>query len=256
MIKHFVHFIYDEVDSRRMGILHASMDSSMYEEDFLPNRDVLTEKVRNRSDVYFKRLERSVRRFQMTFVIEGKITIERERLIKQWLDVEYYKPLQFIDDREGRVIYCMPEGDTRITHTGIYGYITLTMVSNSPYMYGNYKALKLISDNNLENSPSFVINNRGDKKIPIEMWVKKISQDGGIKIKNLRNGDLMEIRQLDLDETVYIDGINKYIDTDNKFVVSRYDDFNKIWFEVDLGENYFSVDGECEINIRYREKFL
>ena len=256
MIKHFVDFIYDEVESRRMGVLHASMDSSMYEEDFLPSREVITEKVRNRSDVYFKRLERGVRKFQMTFVIDGIITSERERMLKQWLDVEYYKPLQFVEDKEGRVIYCMPEGDTKITHTGMYGYVTVTMVSNSPFMYGNYKVLKLINDNNLENSPSFVINNRGDKKIPIEMWIKKTNFSGGIKITNLRNGDVMEIRQLDLNETVYIDGINKYIDTDNQFVVSRYDDFNKHWFEVDLGNNEFSVDGDCEINIRFREKFL
>lgn len=256
MFKHYIHFIYDGVDSRRMGVLHASFDSSLYEEDLLPSREVMTEKVRNRSNPYFKRLERSVRKFTMTIAIDGKIDTARERLLKQWLDVEYYKPLEFVDDREGRVVYCMPEGDTKITHNGMNGYITVNMVSNSPYLYGNYKVLKVLSRNNDEKTSYFTINNRGDKPVSIELWVKKTLEDGEVKIHNIRNGDVLHFTQITKDETIYYDGVNKYIETDNKFVVSRYDDFNNYWFNLELGETRFFIEGDCEINIRYREKYL
>lgn len=130
-----IHFVYDGVKSVDMGLINVKLDGGMYEEAFLPSREIEEEEIVGRDKPYHRRVRLSPLEFELTFAIEDGYDNQRIREIARWLNQDYYKPFYTLENPD-RIFYCMLEGDSSLFHNGIQqGYITLTMRCDSPFSY-------------------------------------------------------------------------------------------------------------------------
>lgn len=134
-MKQSIQFMYDGISSEDMGVFIAWSDDGLFEENFLPNRQIIEKKIANREKPYFQRVEHEPLSFSLSFAIadwENKDTLRR---LARWLFQPYYKPLVF-DSNPNRVFYAMFEGDSQLFHNGLNeGYIELNIRCDSPYSY-------------------------------------------------------------------------------------------------------------------------
>lgn len=130
-----VNFYYDGIYSVDMGVFNCQIDGGMFEEAFLPSREINETKVNGRSKPHFQSVGLEPLSFEMTFAFEFGYDEQRIREVARWLMQDYYKPFYTIDN-PNRIFYCMAEGDSKLVHNGAkQGYITLTMRCDSPYSY-------------------------------------------------------------------------------------------------------------------------
>lgn len=136
-----IHFSYDGVYSVDMGLLNCTIDGGMFEETFLPSRNIQEIKVAGRDKPYFQSIELEPLEFELTFAFEYGYSEQRLREVARWLFQPYYKPFYTVDN-PNRVFYCMVEGDSSLIHNGVkQGYITLKMRCDGAYSY-TQKTLK------------------------------------------------------------------------------------------------------------------
>lgn len=102
---------------------------------------------------------------------------------------------------------------------------------------------------------SFILENKGDVPCKPELWIKKTGSGGTIKLTNESNGQVLELKNLNLNETVYIDCENEDIATDLPLRY-RYNDHNNVFLELEVGENLLTGEGEFELTIRHEFKLL
>lgn len=130
-----IHFSYDGVYSSDMGLLNCKIDGGMFEETFLPSRDIRETKVKGRDKPYFQSIGLEPLSFKLTFAFENGYDERRIREVARWLMQPFYKPFYTVDN-PNRIFYCMLEGDSNLVHNGLkQGYITLNMRCDSPYSY-------------------------------------------------------------------------------------------------------------------------
>lgn len=153
-----VNFYYDGIYSVDMGVINCKIDGGMFEETFLPSREIKEVKINGRDKRYFQGVELEPLSFNLTFAFEYYYDERRIREVARWLMQDYYKPF-YTTDNPNRIFYCMLEGDSTLVHNGLkQGYITLTMRCDSPYSYtpkfikenmkfGSTKLTKSISEN-------------------------------------------------------------------------------------------------------------
>ncbi|MCY9707635.1 phage tail family protein [Paenibacillus alvei] len=104
-------------------------------------------------------------------------------------------------------------------------------------------------------SGGFLINNLGDVVCKPELWIKKRSSSGDVRIINESNGQILEFKGLNNNETVYIDCENQDIMTDLPLTY-RYDSHNDVFLELEVGENILTGEGEFDLDIRCQFKTL
>src|SRR5690606_35605780 len=130
-----VHFVYDGVRSVDMGLINCTIDGGMFEETFLPSKEIREVSISGNDKPYFQEVKRSTLEFELTFAFENGYDEERIREVARWLDQDYYKPFYTVDN-PNRIFYCMLKGDSRLVHNGSKeGYITVSMRCDSPYSY-------------------------------------------------------------------------------------------------------------------------
>jgi phage-related protein len=130
-----IHFSYDGVYSVDMGLLNCQISGGMFEETFLPTRNIKETKVSGRDKPYFQSIELEPLSFNLTFAFEYSYDERRIKEVAGWLMQPFYKPFYTVDN-PNRIFYCMIEGDSKLVHNGLkQGYITLTMRCDSPYSY-------------------------------------------------------------------------------------------------------------------------
>ncbi|MGG4105141.1 hypothetical protein AAXB25_14590 [Paenibacillus lautus] len=104
-------------------------------------------------------------------------------------------------------------------------------------------------------SGGFLINNLGDVVCKPELWITKRSSSGNIRIINEANGQILEFKGLNNNETVYVDCENQDIMTDLPLTY-RYDNHNDIYLELEVGENVLTGEGEFDLVVRCQFKTL
>lgn len=140
-----MHFIYDNINSKDMGVMLVSPKGGLLEENFLPNRTIIEKNITYREKPYFQRVEHKPLSFSITIFIENWKEELSLRKIAKWFFQDYYKPLVF-DSNPNRIFYAMFEGDSSIIHNGLKeGYIELNIRCDSPYGYTAEK-----TENNIE----------------------------------------------------------------------------------------------------------
>jgi predicted phage tail component-like protein len=130
-----IHFSYDGIKSVDMGLLNCKLDGGMFEETFLPSRELQEKKISGNDRPYFGKVSLQPLEFKLTFAFETNYDERKIREVARWLNQPYYKPFYTIDNPD-RVFYAMLVGDSNLHHTGNKeGYIELTFRCDSPYSY-------------------------------------------------------------------------------------------------------------------------
>ena len=254
MIKESLYFTFDGINSMdEFGIMNVSVDSSgLYTETFMANRNIKEIKVRGNDRPYFSEIERDPITIPMTFYFQDSWDDNKIAQVKQWLNVDYYKPLIFSEE-PSKIYYAIPSDSLNIIHNGLkQGYVTLSMRCDSPYSYSpeiNSNWFD-VSDNN-----TFSIDNNGDCKIYPQINIVKIG-NGDLTIENLNNGNAtMKFTNLLDQEELYINCEKEYIETSIPNFY-RYDSLNDTYMQLVYGQNNIRVTGDCRIQFIYEYKFL
>lgn len=247
-------FHYDGESSKDFGVISVQIGNGMYEDELVSGRSVNAVKFRNQEKVHLQNIEEGVREFPLVLAFEKKFTdLQLSKLVK-WLFKDYYSPFYF-DAEPNRIVYAMPNGDSSITHNGLkQGYITITMTTNSSKVYSDTKVSeKLIVSG--ATTKRLVINNTGHEDILPEISILK-NGAGKITIVNLNDNDgaIFELKNLINGESIYLDSEKEIVETD-AMGVYHYEDTLGEYPQLVTGENKWEVTGDCEIQVRYKEKF-
>lgn len=246
-----LHFTYNGIHSSTMGVLNARVDSGLFQEKFLPSRELREESIRGKDKPYFMGYDLSPFEFPLTLFVED-LDRNKRRLLSRWLMVDYHKPLIF-DGNEDRIFYCMYVGDIEHFHNGLnQGYINLTMRCNSPFSYTPIYSTNVYDlSNNIPEGYEINFENYGDTICEPYIYLEKIG-DGDISIINLSDGgrefkmsNLMNGDELEIDNEV------KSIET-NVSGVFRYENHNNTYFRLLRGMNRLKVYGNCKLLFKYQ----
>jgi len=251
MIRDSLHFMYDNIKSRDMGVLQVSTDSGLFEEHFLADRTINEEKIRGRDKPYFKDIERDTLVIPLSLWFEKGMSDEKVRQVARWINQKYYKPLWF-ENNGGRIYYAMYQGSARSLHNGIEeGYVQIEMKCNAPYAFSPVYTSEIydLSNNPIQGTIIDFTNN-GDEECSPLIFIECTS-DTDISITNLSNGgEMLEISGLYADEKIKIDCENQEIETD---IVGRYlyDNSNDVFLSIPRGVNKINLKGKCKIQFKY-----
>ncbi|MDP4268366.1 MAG: phage tail family protein [Bacteroidota bacterium] len=251
MIKESLYFQYDGVNSSDFNIVNVTVDGNMYNEPFLANRTIKEFTVIGRDKPYFSRVVRDPLSFSINFAFEDIWDDELISNIKQWLNVNYYKPLRFSED-EDKIYYAMCVDSPSITHNGLKeGYVTLNFRCDSPYAYSP-EIMTNWYDTSIQNN--LTLDNLGDVEIYPQLYITKVG-DGDLAINNTSSGSSMQFTNLLDQEELYITCEKTYIETSIPNFY-RYDSFNEDWLKLVYGQNNIQIIGNCKVKFQYEYKYL
>ncbi|MEK4025522.1 phage tail protein [Sporosarcina sp. FSL W7-1283] len=129
------HFNFGGISSKEMGVRIATTSKGLFEETFLPTRNIIEKEVTHREKPYLQRVENEPLSFSLGFFIEEWDKPDSLRKIARWLFQSYYKPL-IMDANPNRIFYVIFEGDSKLFHNGAKeGYVELNVRADSPYSY-------------------------------------------------------------------------------------------------------------------------
>ena len=134
-MKESTYFMYDGISSKDMGVTIGTTKGGLYEESFLPTRNIIEKSVAHREKPYLQGVEHEPLSFSLHFFIEDWSNDKLLRKVARWLCQSYYKPL-ILDSNPNRIFYAMVVGDSNLFHSGLdEGYIELEIRCDSPYSY-------------------------------------------------------------------------------------------------------------------------
>mgnify|MGYP003483920867 FL=1 len=134
-MKESTYFMYDGISSKDMGVTIGTTKGGLYEESFLPTRNIIEKSVAHREKPYLQGVEHEPLSFSLHFFIEDWSNDKLLRKVARWLFQSYYKPL-ILDSNPNRIFYAMVVGDSNLFHSGLdEGYIELEIRCDSPYSY-------------------------------------------------------------------------------------------------------------------------
>lgn len=147
-MKESSHFMYDGISSKDMGVQIAWDSSGLYEDIFLPEREIKEIKIPNREKPYFQGVEHKPLSFSLSFLIEDYSDNKKLTQIAEWFFKPTYKPLIF-DVNPNRVFYAMFEGSSNLKHIGLKaGLVELDIRCDSPYGYSHERTKENIEFRN------------------------------------------------------------------------------------------------------------
>jgi predicted phage tail component-like protein len=252
-----IEFTFDGISSEDMGVIIASPSGGLYNETFLPTRNIVETTVANRYKPYHQRVELSPLSFSLSIFIEEWRDRQNLRQIAKWLMKDYYVPLTF-ETNPDRIFYAIIDGDSSLIHNGCKdGYIELNVRCNSPFTYSHPQIFESIHDTLIPATETLQLLNSGDMTVKPKMWITKLSGDGSISIENEESGQIMTIANLQDGEKVFIDMENEEIVSDLEILnVYRHGDHNNVWLELVEGENTLNCTGSFDIEIEYELIYL
>lgn len=134
-MKEGIDFVYDGIRSTDMGVFNVTLDSGLFSESFVAEREIQEISVRGNDKPYFQGVKRSPLSFKLEFAFSGSYDEQKIREVARWLDQDYYKPFYTTDNTE-RIFYCMLNSSSDLLHNGLkQGYITLEMRCDSPFSF-------------------------------------------------------------------------------------------------------------------------
>lgn len=246
-----LHFTYNGVSSRDMGITQISTGSGLFNEQFLPRTTIVEDKVPGKDKPYYVRTEREPLSLPLSILFEHPLTDEEARKIKRWLYQDFYKPLIF-ESLPERIYYVKFIGESRILHNGLLeGYATLEMRCNSPYAYSPVTlSSKWDFSINGANGMEIVFDNQGDLDCFPIMYIEKVGQ-GDLSIVNKTTNREMKFTGLNNRENLIIDCEYEEIQTDVTGIL-RYSAHNDVYLYFTRGTNNLQVYGNCKIQFKYQ----
>jgi phage-related protein len=256
-MKESIHFYYDGKFSKDMGVIQASVDSGLFEEQFLSNKSIRETRVKGNSKPYFQGIERDPLEFPLSMVFEHGFDDNKIRETTRWINQDYYKPF-YSEENPSRILYAQYVGDPRIIHNGIKeGYVTLQMRCNDAFSYSPaYISPEYDFTINTVSGTELTFVNYGDTIVKPIMEITKVGI-GDVSIINHSNGgEIFEIKNLNDGEIVQIDNEREHVESDIPGVY-RYDDItNDNYLTMVYGTNRLTVYGKCKIQFKCQFKIL
>ena len=171
MIKESLYFTYNGINSMDFGIVNISIDNNPYSEPFLANRVIKEFVVKGKKNPYHSYVQVDPLSFTLSFAFSNGFDSATLSQVKQWLYVDYYKPLIFSESPE-KVYYAMPVDSPTITHNGLQeGYITLNFGCDSPFAYSP-EILTQWYDFSLSSPNNLILENSGDVEVYPQIYYK------------------------------------------------------------------------------------
>lgn len=256
-IKDKLYFNFNGVSSKTFGLVHVDLSNGMFEETLVATRTINETKQANNDQAIFNGLEYDPLSFELNLAFERGYTDQSIDNVVKWLFADYYKPLYF-EGKEEKIYYCMPEGNSSIVHNGLkQGYIALTMRCKSSKLVSPLKIFptteKVVP---ATGNTTVVINNTGHESVYPEISFTKTGSVGEVTIKNSITNKTIKVKNLKVNESIYIDTFKEIVDT-NAVNTYRYDDVegDLRWLELGLGSNTYTITGAGKIQFRYRLKY-
>ncbi|MFK3936700.1 hypothetical protein ACI2JA_04180 [Alkalihalobacillus sp. NPDC078783] len=265
MIKESLGITYAGVHSSQLGVTNVSIEEGLFEEHFLADQTVNFIRIKNqiRSLLIDRDKQPIVHNIRLYF--ENGFDNKKLRLVKQWLDKDFFEPLQF-DEDYGRVYYAMLQDSSSLTHTGHednQGYVTFSMICDSPYSYSpiqssqiyKYQDSKCYRQGYPVPNGKIQIYNDGDFGINPLLKIKKIGNGSVEVINDGKPNDSFKIDNISDGAEITVDFEREIIEsnTPNKYY---YSDSNENYFTIPLGEQTLSGKGDFELEVLYESTYL
>ena len=250
-IKDKISFTYNGKNTSEFGIISVSMDNGMFDETFVANRTVNSETVKDVRKSLFNGVTYENLSFELNLAFERDFTDELIDKVIAWLyDKEYYSKLQF--EGLNKFVYAMPNGESKIVHTGTgRGYIVVSMITNSPYVYGNILSFEKKADNN---SISITLDGKINPEMNIDLYPLK---DGTYSITV--NGYTLQVNNLKANEIVTINPYEEEISSnlDNVYHYSDYvGDLSKLSFLQKVNTVGASASQNLKVVVTYQPYYM
>lgn len=214
-IKDKISFTYNGKNTSEFGIINVSMDNGMFDEAFVASRTVNSETVKDVRKSLFNGVTYEDLSFELNLAFEKDFTDELINKVIDWLyGKEYYSKLQF--EGLNKFVYAMPNGESRIVHTGTgRGYIVVSMITNSPYMYGNILSFEKGAS---KDSISITLEGKINPEMNIDLYPLKdgtysITVNGyTLQISNLKANEIVTINPYEEEISSSLNGVYHYSD--------------------------------------------
>lgn len=248
-------FTFNNVSSEDMGVTIASVETGLFEEPLVSDREIVETEIPGRDKPYLQRVDKMPLSFSLTIFLEEWRTRDNLRAVARWLFQPYYLPLVF-DSNRSRIYYAILEGESNLMHNGARdGYVTLNVRCDSPFVYSPIQRHRT----EVNGESEFTLYNSGDIPIRPKMWINNKS-DGDLVIENTSTNQTVSIENLQADEEVFIDFENQEIVSSLEYLhVYHYDNHNGEWLELmddNSGRNDLIIHGDCDIDIEYEMKYI
>lgn len=248
-----ISFTFNGISSDNMGVMIANADGGLYEEIFLPTRNIIEEKTPYNDISYYMGVELEPLTFPITLFIKEWKDRNNLRQIARWLFQPSYRSITFESNPE-QIYYVMFMGESNKIHNGCKdGYVTLNVRTNSPFSYSPTRFL----DFAVNGQKKIYINNDGDLDVFPRLTITKTASNGDIVIKNSANSKNVVISDITMNEKIEIDFKTKEIisSLENQGI-QRYDNHNKVLLELLEGENELIFEGNFEVKMEYELMYL
>ena len=242
-----MYFVYAGVDSRDMGIINVNLDMGLQEEPFLPTKEIYEISTRYSNTHYFSKAKLEPLMIRLICAFEDEINEDKLQVVKRWLgSANDFQELYFnnIPEKKFFVLY---EGIVPFYHTGLSGYFDIYFRANSPFAYSDL----IITD--AYNEFPIKIVSKADVIIRPEVLIKK-NGDGNIAIINQSTGQIVKLKSLYDNEVIYIDNDNRIATSNTRNNLKEV--FSNQFLFFNRGNNVLTIEGNCQIKFRYREKYF
>lgn len=251
-------FTFNGISSEDMGVMMINPSSGLYEETFLPSRNIIDTSVFKGKKRYFKGVEIEPLSFSMAIWIKDWRDRNNIRAIARWLWTDFYCPLWFNNEPE-KIYYAMVTGEPKLIHNGLReGFIELTFRCKDAYRYSPKKTYDFYVDG--EETWNFF--NEGDATIRPFLKITQIGDKIPIIIRNITDNKEFIITNVLANEIVTVDCENEMIVSSQEYN-SRYlyDFHNDYWLDFqgeearECNSNYeiqFQGNYKIEFSVEYK----
>lgn len=266
-ISESLYFMYDNINFyEQFGIMNIHVDSGMYQETFLSNREILEQTTRRNPIPYFIQIKKLPREIQISFAFEEVFDEDKLRSVVKELSKDYYCPLIFSENPD-KIFYALCIDDSQLIHNGLkYGYVTLNFRCNSPFAYSPmYLDDEIDLSTNPSSGTSLIFTNKGDLPCQPQISLIKVG-DGDISIinnsdsgKEFKLSTILDSNGDTLFESLK-DGEDLYIHNDQEEITSslpntyRINNLTGDFISLPRGINNLIIKGTCKIQFRYQFK--
>lgn len=252
-IKESLYLQYGDHRSSDFKLMMGHVDSGLYEETFLSDRQIREIKVKGSDKPLFQDIEREPLTIPVNLIFEEPWNDDLIDRIAIWLNQDFYQPLSFSSNPH-KVYYALCVDSIDIIHAGLKeGYLKLSFRCDSPYAYSHVKQSNIHVSGG---SNAFEIFNRGHMICKPLIYIKKTISDGNVRIiNNSHNQQELVLNNLKLNEEVLIDCENEEIES-NLPLTYRFDDHNDVFIEWAIGVNRIQMIGRFEMYFKYQFKYI
>ena len=248
-------FMYNNIVSTDFNIINCHIDSGLFQENFLADREIKEIVNRKSNAPYFVEVKSSPRILTLTIAFSDEFSEDTLRSVKRWLVQEKYCELVF-ESLPDLIFYAILIDSSELTHNGKSGYITISFRCKDQFIYSSQFLSPLydLSTNPTEGTIIQFIN-YGDVDCQPILSLQKVG-NGDISVINLSNGGSeFKLNSLVLDEDLYIDNENEEIITSIPSTY-RYDNHNGVFINMIRGVNNIKIVGTCKLQFKYQFRTL